>query len=92
MIIKHDAIKEEMFFEGGRTIIRRTQNVAPIIEDVHRRTASARGKDMFYVGSIPNVDYYAIQREARGDKDRERELVLMFFAAKPKFSTGIKGL
>ncbi len=85
-------IKTEMFHDEllGVTTIHNTQNVAPIIEDVKRRSDHAKGKDLFYVGSIPLVEYYKIQRIARGDKDLESNLMKAYFHDNSKFSSGVR--
>lgn len=93
MLLNGGKIREELHVSENEIVVHKVQNVAPIIEDVHRRASSAKdNKDMYYVGSIPLLDYYRILREAKGDRDKERQLMLMFFQQNSKFSTGVKGL
>lgn len=86
-------VSNKLRVDEDNIVIERVQNVAPIIEDVKDRAAYAKAnKEMYFVGSIPLVHYYAIQREAGGDREKERKLIMSFFETHTKFSTGIKGL
>ena len=86
-------VSNKLYVDGDGIVIERVQNVAPVIEDVKSRAAYAKAnKERYFVGSIPLLHYYAIQREAAGDTDKERLLIMQFFEQNSKFSTGVKGL
>lgn len=90
--IKKGLINESIHVDDEQITLERSQDVAPIIHMVKERRETAKGKDMYYIGSIPLLDYYRIQREAKGDRDKEAQLIRMFFQSNSKFSTGIKGV
>ena len=87
------SVSNILHVDSENIVIERVQNVAPIIEDVKSREQYAKAnKEMYFVGSIPLVHYYKIQRESAGDRDMERYMIMQFFEQNTKFSTGIKGI